>query len=225
MDGGASWTKLPIANEPKSNAKFTSYTWIDFAPGNRSGIIVGASRPPRRDAQRLPEWLDPETAASRREWPALSILLETQDGGKNWKPSTVSIFGHITRVRLGPRYNGLALMEYTESFPWASEVYLLNWANGKSSSLFRDKRRAITDVATPASGLAYLAGYEITGALRHGPIPGKLKVLESTDWKNFQEMEVDYRAVANRAILATAGEKDLWIATDTGMILKLAGQE
>jgi hypothetical protein len=34
-------------------------------------------------------------------------------------------------------------------------------------------------------------------------------------------MQVDYRAVARRVILATAGPDHVWAATDTGMILKL----
>jgi hypothetical protein len=34
-------------------------------------------------------------------------------------------------------------------------------------------------------------------------------------------MPVDYRAVARRVILAAASPDDVWIATDTGMILKL----
>jgi hypothetical protein len=33
---------------------------------------------------------------------------------------------------------------------------------------------------------------------------------------------VDYRAIANRVILAGAGEDGLWLATNNGMILKLA---
>ena len=34
-------------------------------------------------------------------------------------------------------------------------------------------------------------------------------------------MEVDYRAVAQRAILAGADDQNIWLATDNGMILKL----
>jgi hypothetical protein len=41
------------------------------------------------------------------------------------------------------------------------------------------------------------------------------------DLEHWQEMPVDYRAVAHRAMIAGPDEKHLWIATDTGMILKL----
>jgi hypothetical protein len=34
-------------------------------------------------------------------------------------------------------------------------------------------------------------------------------------------MDVDYRATATRAVLAAAGAGNVWVGTDTGMILKL----
>jgi hypothetical protein len=70
-------------------------------------------------------------------------------------------------------------------------------------------------------GPAYLAAVEPSGSLLHSPVPGRLKMIKSDDLQLWQEMEVDYRATATRAILATAGPDDLWVATDTGMILKL----
>ena len=53
------------------------------------------------------------------------------------------------------------------------------------------------------------------------PIPGKLKVLTSDDLTNWTEMMVDYRAVAHAALITGPDDKHVWIATDTGMILKL----
>ena len=46
---------------------------------------------------------------------------------------------------------------------------------------------------------------EALGRLQHTPIPRKLKI----------------RATAVRAMLRAAGDGSLWVATDTGMILKL----
>jgi hypothetical protein len=51
--------------------------------------------------------------------------------------------------------------------------------------------------------------------------PGNVKVFKSTDMKAWTEMAVDYRAVARRVILSGADEQNLWLATDSGMILKL----
>jgi hypothetical protein len=44
-----------------------------------------------------------------------------------------------------------------------------------------------------------------------------LKSENLTDW---QEMPVDYRASAVRAVLRSSGDGSLWVATDSGMILK-----
>jgi hypothetical protein len=45
--------------------------------------------------------------------------------------------------------------------------------------------------------------------------------LRSDDGESFEDMPVDYRAVARRVMVSTAGPDDVWAATDTGMILKL----
>jgi len=37
-------------------------------------------------------------------------------------------------------------------------------------------------------------------------------------------MTVDYRATARNAMLSAADAKNIWVATDTGMILKLTGE-
>lgn len=81
----------------------------------------------------------------------------------------------------------------------------------------------ITDVHLAADETAYVAGYEPPGSLAHALIPGALKIFRSTDGRRWSELPVDYRAVARRAVLASAGG-DLWVATDTGMILKLVAE-
>jgi hypothetical protein len=50
-------------------------------------------------------------------------------------------------------------------------------------------------------------------------------VLTSRDNKTFGVMAVDYRATANRVILACPDGQNVWMATDTGMILKLVRPE
>jgi len=49
-----------------------------------------------------------------------------------------------------------------------------------------------------------------------------VRVLVSTDYTQWRAMEVDYRAEGHRTILAAVDEDNMWIATDMGMILKLA---
>lgn len=220
-DGGSSWKPVAAAEQPKTTPEYTVYAWIAFAD-SRCGLIAGWSRPPRRDQERsLPDWMEPERAARRRERPGLSILLDTRDGGHSWTPSVTSMFGRITRIRLAADGRGLGLVEFGDSFEWPSEVFRLHWRSGKSERVFRRADRVVTDVMVLPGGPGFLAAIEPQGGKVRVPIPGKVKVLRSPDLLHWQEMEVDYRAVARRAVLATAGVGKVWLATDTGMLLSL----
>ncbi len=219
-NGGLKWTAVAAAAQPKTNPEYTAYTWIDFAD-QTTGFIGGHSRPPRRDQGRLPDWLEPEKAVNRKQWPTLSITLDTHDGGKTWKPSTASLFGEITRVRLLPDGSGLGLVSFEDSFQVPSEVFRIDWKNGQSQRVYREKDRKITDALLVSRNLAYIAGRQVVGKFYQNPIPSRLTILRSDDLTNWKEMDVDYRATAVRAVLAAADPRDVWVATDTGMILKL----
>jgi photosystem II stability/assembly factor-like uncharacterized protein len=219
-DSGGHWTEVPAAAEPNSNPDYSSYTWITFATP-MAGIISGWSFPPRHDEEELPDWIEPDKAIRRSEVPHLSLTLETKDGGKTWQSSTTSMFGRITRIRFGASGTGLGLVEFALAFAWPSEIYRLNYLTGKSERVYREKNRAITDVWLTNSGTGYLAGVEVLGQLRTAGVPGKLKMLRSADLTKWTEMDADYRAVANRATLAVVDDDNLWVATDTGIILRL----
>lgn len=215
-DGGKTWEPIAAAAEPHTDPEYTVYNNITFVTP-KTGLIDGFSSPPRGAAK--PDWLD--TDDKRREWPHLSIMLDTRDGGKTWKPSTASMFGRVARESFQPTGRGLGLIEFTDTFKWPSEVHLIDGTTGKSSIVYNATDRAITDVLLLPSGTGYLAGVEVIGKLQHSPIPRKLKILRSTDLNDWEEMDVDYRATAVRAMLRVAGDGSLWVATDTGMILKL----
>jgi len=220
-DGGKTWKRVAAADTPKAKRDYTVYSNVVFFT-KEQGVVTGWNRPPRRDddPNQLPAWIDPERAARRDEWPNMSIILQTQDGGVKWDLSTSSLFGRITRVRFDSTGRILALIEFSESFPYPSEVYY--WSpkgEEKSARIYREKTRAVTDVFAFAGGAVYLAATPVEGRLRL-PIAVPLKVLKSTDLASWSEMEVDYRATARHATFASSG-KDLWMATDTGMILKL----
>jgi len=212
---------VAAAEEPKANRDYTAYTWISFATP-QIGMITGFNRPPRRSDGGLPAWMEPELEAVRSELPNMSISLETRDGGKAWKSGTVSIFGHITRVRLAPDGRGLGLVEFSGAFTYPSDVFVLLWKTGKSERGFRSKDRAVTDVAVMPNGPGYLAATEVQGSLMRVPVASRLHILKSDDLSNWREMEVDYRATARRAVMGWADARNVWVATDTGMILKLA---
>ncbi len=218
-DGGVHWTKMPAAAEPPGEAKYSVYDWVAFATP-QVGLISGWNLPPRRFPQRLPDWMDPEEAMSQRETPHLSYSLVTNDGGKTWQPHSSSLFGDISRVRFGPHGQGLGLIEYSNGFRYPAEAYKIDWVKGTSSTVYRDRKFAISDIWLTPDGTAYLAGVQVPGPIRN-VVPGKVQVLESKDLSTWTEMRVDYRATANRTTLAVVDDDHMWLATDNGMILKL----
>lgn len=222
-DGGQHWTNLAAAGGLKTTKDYTVYQTVDFANG-KFGLITGWSKPPRKERKRvqLPDWIDPEDRP--RELPLMAVALETTDGGASWKPSQSSMFGRITRVRFRPDGVALGLIEFFDAFEWPCEVMRIDWRSGKSTRVFRRKNRTVTDIAFPPGSPAYLAAIEPPGDLPRSPVPGKLKILRSEDLTNWTEMQVDYRAVASRAVFAAPAPGQLWVATDTGMILKLVSE-
>jgi len=220
-NGGADWTKLAAAAQIESTQEFTTLSVIEFA-NKDLGMIGGWSKSRRRAEQRLPDWVDPESASIRRERPHLAVTLETRDGGKTWTPSTASSFGQTIATRFSPEGWGVGLIEFTDAFEWPSEVYFTDWkTNRRPMRVYRVQDRKVTDVAIAApKGPIYLAAVEHFGKLQL-PIPGKVKIIKSENAVTWTEMQVDYRAIAGRVILAAAGPGAVWAATDTGMILKL----
>jgi hypothetical protein len=209
-----------VAAEPKTKEEYTAYGWIEFA-NPKLGAITGWSTPPRGGQSKFPDWMDPERAQRRRQWPSLSIAIQTNDGGKSWTHSTTSMFGRITRLRIGGDGKGLALVEFQDAFQWPSEVYRIDLQMNKTERVFRRENRAVTDIALVNDASGYLAAIKPVGTLQQSPIPGRLVMLRSRDLSNWTEMDVDYRAYARRAVLAAADAAHIWVATDTGMILKL----
>ncbi len=216
-DGGEHWRPLPAAEQFKTTRDITVFNCIAFADA-KHGFITGSARPPRRGmSPRLADWLDPESR--EREWPSTMLLLATRDGGQTWQESVTSVFGQVTRLRLAADGRGMALIEFRGEFPFPSEVIAMDLRTGSSQRVFRSKDRSVTDIAL-AGEVTWLAAVEPPGRLLRSPVPGKLKLLRSTDLSNWTEIDVDYRAVAGRAVCVLAGST-LWVGTDTGMLLRL----
>lgn len=218
-DAGKTWQPIAAAADPHTDPEHTVYNNITFVSA-KAGMIDGFSLPPRAGDDGRPDWLDAQSSVGRREWPHLSIMLDTHDGGKTWTPSTASMFGHITRTMFLPSGTGLGLIEFTDTFKWPSEVHRIDAVTGKSDRVYNSPDRDITDILLQPSGTGYLAGVEVQGRLQHSPIPRKVVVLKSMNLTDWEEMDVDYRATAVRAMLRPASDGSLWLATDTGMILK-----
>jgi photosystem II stability/assembly factor-like uncharacterized protein len=221
VDGGKKWSPLAAAAEPPGAAVSTVYTDIVFMRNH--GIITGWNKP--KDYFTRPEWQSPESRSS--DTPGTTIFLETTDGGKTWSSSSGAMFGQLTAVSLSNTGTSLALFEFSTrqdakrvELP-PSEVHRTSIETGVPDRVYRDQNTQITDVALTTQGTPYLAGHTMVGVVRDNPIPGKLKVLTSSDFANWTEIPVDYRAEAHRVYLAIAEDRDVWVATDTGMILKL----
>lgn len=218
-DGGETWTPLAEAANPKVNPYTTDYTTIAFG-GAKYGIISGWSQPVRRDP--LPDWVDPKKAKDRPQWPTTLAFLQTADGGATWHSSTASIFGHMSRISMTTDGDSLGLIEFNDNFAYPSEVFLaLRKTGGDSQRVFREANRFITDVLMAPGGTGYLAGVEQIGTIRNSPVPAKVKIFKSTDFKNWIDTPVDYKIEAHRVYLSGPDAENIWAATDTGSILKL----
>ncbi|MFN0168598.1 MAG: WD40/YVTN/BNR-like repeat-containing protein [Bryobacteraceae bacterium] len=196
-DGGKTWALIPAAGQAKGNPEQVVYGWVTFVSPT-TGIIAGWNMP-RETSSSLIE--DPDTKG--RLAPTLGLTLETHDGGASWSSQAVSMFGRITRVRSGGAEIGIALLEYSKVFPIPSEVSWLNFRTGKSGLLYKDPEMRVTDLGFAAKS-TFLAGVEHGGRLAEVPVPRRVRVLSSEKWDRWEEMTVDYRAVARRVVLASA---------------------
>jgi hypothetical protein len=218
-DGGATWTPLPVLKEVAP----ADVTFVDIAFKGNNGIITGTQMP--SSVGQL-DWMEPENASRRRQTPAYSVLLETTDAGKTWFKSEASLFGQATRITMTSQGSALGLFEFREEFEYPSEVYSIKLGGGGSTRVYRSKDVAVTSVRLfDGSDRGVIVGYQPPGSLHRSPVPGKLKVLASDDREHWSEMEVDYRAVAHQALIAGPDQDHLWIATDTGTILKLVAEQ
>lgn len=214
-DGGKTWSPVGGLDQVQGAPEHTYFDWIEWV-NPKQAIVLGANIAPRRDRA---TWMDPGDLARQREWPGLNITLETNDGGATWKPSTAPTFGRFARFRRSPEYPvSLILVRFVNAFQYPSEVYLAD-AAGKTTRVFREQTRNVTDLLWSGK-VAYLAAVEPVGKLHQLPVPGRVHVLSSGDARTWTEMNVDYRANAQNIVMAGAGN-DVWMATDTGMILKL----
>lgn len=219
-DGGRTWTPLAAAAKPPGNPAYTAYTNIVFADA-KQGVIIGGSQAPRREEGlrgSLPAWMDPEDAMKRKPGPTLTLLAETTDGGATWTTLTVPLSGIATSLRFTSS-DGLIVMGFGGSSPWPSDV--IRFADDNTGRVFRERSPRVIDAALYTGPHIYLAGVEPTGAMNMAAIPGKVRILESTDFKTWTEMPVDYKAEAKSVVIAGPDKDHVWVATDTGMILHL----
>jgi len=213
-DGGKTWVKLE-ASEKAPDAQSLNYDIISFQ--GMHGIIIGA-----------PDSSSPPSVNTASGSPpgGKITLLETMDGGANWTFRTSLLDGELAQLRVSNQGLVVSLILYPDpKYPVASAVFETPLGSPHSRLIFAERDRVATDIALLGNGGAVLATIEPPGNSTQVPIPGKLKILHSANRKVWQEMDVDYRAVAQRAVIAAPDDQHMWVATDTGAILALdAGQ-
>ena len=218
-DGGKTWTPIAAAAKPEANPAHAIYSQIAFSDP-QDGIIMGDAVEAPKNDQHLPSWMEPERAMHRRPSENQTLLIETHDGGKTWQSTASEFYGSVISVRLSEAI-GLALFSFSEAFEYPAELYKLDFKTGKSDRAFREKDRRLTDVSLYPGPRAFLAAVEPPGRLNVAPIPGKVRMLTSTNLTDWTEMKVDYKAEARAVVLAGPDAAHQWAATDTGMILHL----
>jgi hypothetical protein len=219
-DGGKTWAPVAAVAEHKTESERSIYTWIE-CPAPNVCFIAGAHVPRRRrGAFEMPDWMNPAEASTRRQLPSLTLLLQTSDAGANWRASTASLFGRVTRFRLNREGTGLNLVEFEDLFDYPSEVYRVDLRSSESPRIYREAERAISDVWLLPDGRFLLAGAAAPGRLRRTPIPSAVKMIVGTGPGAWTELKVDYKAEARRVGLAQQPSGALFAFTDTGQILR-----
>ncbi len=213
-DGGKRWIKFPPSSRPTAEAENTVYDCISFSGDH--GVILGRQAP---SAERMPIWVNPAKATQQAQRTSPAVLLETFDAGKSWKNLANPMLGTVTQMLMSPQGFLYVLLEYFDYYKLPSALLRMKFGGNSADTLFAEHDRAVTSFAVLPDGTTLLASVEPPGNSNQVPIPGKLRMLRSSDSKSWVNEDSDYRAVAQRAILAVPDAQNAWVATDTGVIL------
>jgi hypothetical protein len=203
-DAGKTWMKLERSG-PVPDDKSVNYDILAFQGDH--GVIIGA----------------PDSAGPGLPSPGGKMtVIETIDGGKKWSSGAIPLDGELAQLRMSDKGFVVSIILYSEpKFVVGAAVFKTQLGSPNGHMIFAERDRAATDIALLSNGGAVLVAIEPPGNSTQVPIPGKLKILSSDNLKVWREMEVDYRAVAQRAIIAAPDPEHMWVATDTGAILGL----
>jgi len=208
LDGGKKWAQRPETSSAATDARSVNYGSMTFLGPH--GIIVGEIDP----SAPIPKSAEPQGQHV--------VVLETLDGGKKWTTGSFHLEAGVGRLRISKLGFALTLVVYTDTHvQLASAVFQTILGKPKTHMIFGERDRTVTDVAVLDDGGALVVAVEPPGNSPQIPIPGKLKILESLNLRVWEEMDVDYRAVAQEAVVAVADAHHMWVATDTGAILGL----
>jgi photosystem II stability/assembly factor-like uncharacterized protein len=211
-DGGRTWKQVPGTKTAPGNPNLSIYTRIVFV-NPKVGIILGADL----------STLSQVSRSLFRVRPSTRILqLVTDDGGVTWKPQSAPSGGLPGALKFDGD-DELMLIQFSDNRgnELSNVFHIPPRRNGAPSVVYQGKDLTVTDLGFLQKH-AFLAGVEAAKNRQTEGIPRKVRILESTGtFKLWNEMEIDYKAEANRVIFAAADPDHAFVATDTGMILRL----
>jgi hypothetical protein len=216
-DGGKKWTKREIKDPRPMEARDVVFSGVTFV-AKQHGVISGSWNPMQRVQES--EWME-MNPAKRPKTAMSALLLESSDAGKEWHPYEVKVSGQITQLRFLNPNAFLMLVEYTGAQIAESPSEMFQLTSKAAPALrFHQSGRVARDFYVLPSGEVVIAAIELLGKSNEVPIPGKLRMMATSDLKTWQDEKADYRAVAKRPFLAAPDAAHVFVATDTGMILK-----
>lgn len=215
-NSGKDWTKLNVPTPRTMEDKDVVYQGVTFSSPNH-GVIYGSWNP--MQAIQQAEWMEMDVT-KRPKLPISAVLTETMNGGASWTANEAQVRGRLIRLEFLDKHTVLALVEFLSGGDVPSELFKIDLASRASAPTFHQANRIGRDMAILPDGEVVIAAVEKMGKSNEIPIPGKLSIMHSTSLSTWLSENLDYRAVARKPILAAADANNVWLATDTGMILK-----
>ena len=212
-NGGSKWTEIRALEGLTAQPAENSFHWIFFSD-DHDGIVIGEIEP--TNESRVPSWLEP-----RRRHSTWLLLGRTSDGGASWKFTRLQRTDDLVDVHVEQK--SLWFLFQPSGTESQSEVTSCDWHKDALIPLVTDSDALLAD-AVHAGDRFFVAAISRQGRLMDVPIPGKLRIFSGPDFDRMTAMDVDYRAEALRARFAVAPDGAVFLATDTGMILRLVQQ-
>lgn len=214
-DGGASWTDVRgvEAEMARHNAPVV-LEWVSFRDA-RNGMVVGEITP--AGANRVPAWLEPAQGRSQRTPNDVVVIGRTADGGASWTWSTIPRNDDLVDAVFRPDTVWLVFQPSAVASP--SEIARTGWSAIETAVVLHDNNALLADAAQ-AGDTIYVAAIPRQGRVLNLPVPGKLRMFSGPDFERLERDGIDYRAIARRVTFAVTPAGEIFLGTDTGMILR-----
>jgi hypothetical protein len=214
-DGGRRWLKVAALDKVTTRPERTRFCCIAFRNSN-DGVILGSV-----DNSRLAESpADAVAELDQPERPTVFFALLTRNG-QDFEVQQASAFGYPAALLNLDTSQALLLFRFARRFDFPSLVYRIQWENPNLETIFREKDWIVTGMLKAADGSIYLATLRRDGRANQPLFPARVRVYRSTDTKNWQPMDLNYKLQATDVKLAQQPDGSVWLMLDTGSIVEL----